>query len=220
MTQIFLTGKPGKLVFVSGPSGAGKSTVAGMIAKKHEWIHYEGDGFLFGFNPYVFPNESQVDARSDKPALIGEGMAARFLALKAGFENQIQLALNLTTDRSPTNNVLTLMANDILKERQRIGGDWIVSFAIAKRVDRDFLRKVLGKDLIFVVLDISLGLVIERLSGREGVEKNREEAEKFHSVFEPAEKDEPNTIPFEMKRGATREENAQAIFDLINKKSN
>ena len=78
LTQLFLSGKPGKLVFISGPSGAGKSTVAGMIAKKHEWIHYEGDGFLFGFNPYVFPNESQVDARSDKPALIGKGMFGRY----------------------------------------------------------------------------------------------------------------------------------------------
>ena len=191
-----------------------------MIAKNHEWVNYEGDGFIFGFNPYVFPNESQVDARSDKPALIGEGMSARALAIKAFFGNQFQLALNLTTDRSQSDHFFTLMAEDILKERQRIGGDWIVSYAVAKRVDRDFLRKILGEDLIFVVLDISLDLVIERLSGREGKEKNREEAAKLHSVFEPAEKDEPNTIPFEMKRGVTREENAQAIFDLINKKSN
>ena len=71
-------GNLGKFVFITGPPGAGKSTIAGIIAKNHGWVNYEGDGFIFGFNPYVFPNESQVDARSDKPALIGKGMFGRY----------------------------------------------------------------------------------------------------------------------------------------------
>ena len=79
----------GKISFISGPPGAGKSTIAGIIAKKEDWIFYEGDGFLFGFNPYVFPNESQVDARSDKPALIGEGILARGWAIVEFGDNQI-----------------------------------------------------------------------------------------------------------------------------------
>ena len=93
---IFLIGKLGKFAFITGPPGSGKSTVGGIIAKNHDWTYYEGDGFLLGFNPYVFPNESQVNARSDKPALIGEGMSARVLALVEYFTNQEQLSANVT----------------------------------------------------------------------------------------------------------------------------
>ena len=49
-------GQPGKLAIITGPPGSGKSTVDGILAKKENWVYYEGDGFLFGFNPYVFPN--------------------------------------------------------------------------------------------------------------------------------------------------------------------
>ena len=93
---IFLIGKLGKFAFITGPPGSGKSTVGGIIAKNHDWTYYEGDGFLLGFNPYVFPNESQVNARSDKPALIGEGMSARVIALVEYFTNQEQLSANVT----------------------------------------------------------------------------------------------------------------------------
>ena len=137
------------------------------------------------------------------------------LAIGAFFDNQAKLSAHITADRTPTNLFYYLMSMDILKERKRVGGNWIVAYAAAKRADRDVIRKVCGKDLIFVVLDISLDLVIERLKGRG---QGEAELAKAHSFYEPVEKDEPNTIPFEMKRGATREENANAIFDLINKK--
>merc|ERR550519_1139765 len=101
-------GQPGKLAIITGPPGSGKSTIAGIIAKKEGWIFYEGDGFLFGFNPYVFPNESQVDARSEKPALVGPGMSTRGAAL-TGYVNNAW-STNQTTDRSPTNHFFRLMA--------------------------------------------------------------------------------------------------------------
>ena len=214
---MFLIGKLGKFAFITGPPGSGKSTTGGIIAKDHDWVNYEGDGFTFGFNPYVFPNESQVDARSDKPALIGEGMLARGWAIVEFGDNQMKRFANITTDRSPTDRFYNLMSEDILKERKRVGGDWIVTYAVAKRADRDVIRKVLGEDLIFVVLDISLDLVIERLEGRG---QREEEIAAYYNFYEPAQEDEPNTISFEIKRGVTREENAQAVFDLITKKSN
>merc|ERR1712038_332375 len=106
----------GKLTFISGPPGSGKSTIAGIIAKKQNWTFYEGDGFLLGFNPYVFPNESQVEARSEKPALIGPGMGKRGEALVGFFVNQYELDNDITTDRSPTEKYYQLMAEDMLRE--------------------------------------------------------------------------------------------------------
>lgn len=209
-------GQPGKLAIITGPPGSGKSTAAGIIAKKEDWVFYEGDGFLFGFNPYVFPNESQVDARSEKPALVGPGMSARGAALVGYSSNQHLLETNQTTDRSATNYFFRLMAEDIKKERARVGGDWVVAYAMAKRSDRDIFREVLGEDLIFVVLDISFDLVKERLSGRG---QGEEHLAAIHYKYEPAQSDEPRTVAFEIVKDASREENAQGILELINKES-
>ena len=209
-------GETGKLAIITGPPGSGKSTAAGIIAKKENWVYYEGDGFLVGFNPYVFPNESQVDARSDKPALFGPGMSARNAAVGAYWYNQILLETNQTTDRSPTNYFYRLMAEDIKKERARVGGDWVVAYAMNKRTDRDVFREVLGKEVVFVVLDISFDLVKERLSGRG---EGEVDLAKEHYTYEPAQNDEPRTVGFEILREATREENAQGVLDLINKES-
>ena len=165
----------------------------------------------------MFPNESQVNARAEKPALIGKGMAARYAALEDYFVNQYRLENNETSDRTPTDQYFTLMAENILKERNRVGGDWIAVYAMPKRADRDIMRKVLGDDLTFVVLDISLDLVNERLSGRGNGETH---LAKQHYKFEPAQDDEPNTIGFEIKKGVTREENAKQIYDLLMNEGN
>jgi len=206
-------GKKGKIVFMSGPPGSGKSTIAGIIAKQEKFVFYEGDGFFLGFNPYVFPNESQVEARSEKPALIGAGMAARGEAMVGWLFNQYQLAQNETTNRAPTNQYFTLMAENIKAEKERVGGDWIVAFALKKRLDRDIFRKVIGSDLLSIVLDISLELVKERLEGRG---KGEEALAQEHWQHQPAMKDEPRTVGFEIIRSRSKQENADAVLKLIN----
>merc|ERR1712013_110092 len=208
-------GNLGKIAFLTGPPGSGKSTIAGLIAKKEKWVYYEGDGFFLGFNPYVFPNESQVEARSEKPALIGPGMSDRVAALAQFFINQDQIRKNETNNRRPTDHYYNLMAQDIKKERERVGGDWICAFAMNKRLDRDIFRKVIGEDLIFVVLDISLDLVKERLAGRG---QGEEALAKEHYKYEPATEDEPNTVGFKIIKSRSKQENAEAVLDLINKK--
>ena len=106
-----------------------------------------------------------------------------------------------------------LMAEDILRERKRVGGDWIIAHV---GYHRDTLRRVLGEDLRLVVLDISFDLLRERLAaspGRRSVALRRLMARRNHTN---RKLDEPNTVTFEIKRGATKEENAKAVLDLIN----
>ena len=44
------------------------------------------------------------------------------------------------------------MSNCVNYERQRIGGDWVIAQAVPTRNLRDVIRKVLGTDLVFIVL--------------------------------------------------------------------
>ena len=205
--------KQGKLVVLTGPPGSGKSTVAGLIADDGSWIFYEGDGFMLGHNPYVFPNESVVDVRSEKPALIGAGMRERMFATLGFLNNQRMWEKDDTVDRSPTERFYHLMAEDIKKERKRVGGDWIVAFAMSRRSDRDIFREVLGDDLLYVVLDISLDLVKKRLAGR-GIGEDSMAA--IHWKFQPAQEDEPQTAAFEMLDGVSKQDNANAVLRIIN----
>jgi len=209
-------GKPGKLVIFTGPPGSGKSTTAGAIAKREGWVYYECDGFLFGFNPYVSPDDSQVDARGENPALIGPGMCARKEAFKSFLFNQQMRETGETTDRTATDEYYRLMAEDIKKEKARIGGDWVVAFAIPERRDRDVFREVLGDNAIFVVLDISFDLVKERLAGREKDDVVIDILASIHDKYEPAQSGEPKTLAFEILKGVTIEENAKKIVAILN----
>ena len=60
------------------------------------------------------------------------------------------------------------MANDILKQRKRIGGDWSIAFAVFSRKQRNIIRKVLGPDVIFMVLNLTKDCIKKRLTARHG----------------------------------------------------
>ena len=90
---------------------------------------------------------------------------------------------------------------------------FVVAFAMSRVTDRDIFREVLGEDLLFVVLDISLDLVKERLAGR-GI--GEEKMAKIHWKFQPAQEDEPKTTAFQMLRGVSKQDNADAVLRIIN----
>merc|ERR1711944_334304 len=90
----------------------------------------------------------------------------------------------------------TLMSEDICNEQKRIGGDFAVAHAVPARRFRDHIRKQLGSNLIFVVLHMSKEDQTERIKGRHGNEEMFVDMlPKCYDFFEPAEEDEPNTIP-------------------------
>ena len=72
----------------------------------------------------------------------------------------------------------------------KVGGDWVVAFAVYDRKDRDIFRTIIGQDfahidvdhnlllqsgseVIFVLLDLDKDLLKERLSGRRQGEGRR-----------------------------------------------
>jgi len=201
--------KQGRLVFISGPPGSGKSTIASIIAERERSVFYEGDGFLLGFNPYLAPGENQVIARGSKHALIGPGMRERLRAMM-GFA---AFVFGQSTDVQLKTKFLTLLAEDIAREKQRVGGSWVVTFSIRDRADRDIFRRILGEQVHFVVLNIDLELQSERLSGRSPGEEKL--LGLTHPLFKPAESDEPNSVNFKVVKGASSQSNVSSVLGLL-----
>eukprot|EP00091_Calanus_sinicus_P006650 TRINITY_DN17357_c0_g1_i1.p1 TRINITY_DN17357_c0_g1~~TRINITY_DN17357_c0_g1_i1.p1 ORF type:complete len:132 (-),score=43.87 TRINITY_DN17357_c0_g1_i1:50-445(-) len=106
----------------------------------------------------------------------------------------------------------TLLCENIIQERQRVGGDWVVAQAVPTRKLRELVRSFLGPDLVFVVLDLETGLQEERLKPREG----SYDLKYFDMKYEAAHDDEENTIDLKI----TREMDLENVVDNIMSKQN
>ena len=90
------------------------------------------------------------------------------------------------------------MANDVLKQRKRIGGDWSIAFAVFSRKQRDIIRNILGPDVIFMVLNLTKDCTKKRLASRHGdsdvADKFTTRLLEFTKFYEKAGEDEENTF--------------------------
>ena len=96
------------------------------------------------------------------------------------------------------------MCDNILEERNRVGGDWVVAQAVPSRKLRDLIRSKLGADLVFVVLNLDKDLQQERL--RAGMKM----------VYEPAEDDEENAVDLKVARDMQVDDVVSVIMSKVN----
>lgn len=131
----------------------GKSTTAQILAREEGYVYYEADCFTQLKNPYIpldEPNPSM--AQVNQKNLKGPGMEER-QALYAVANDVIGAVLTgKEHDRDKANLMYSAMAEDIKREKQRIGGDWAVANVVMTREARDNLRKILGPQLVFILL--------------------------------------------------------------------
>ena len=154
----YLAGRPlGRFVFLSGPPGAGKSSIAAWMAANSDYVYYDGDAFLAGVNPYTPADSDEPTlATQEQHPLLGPGMHARQDAVQ-GFGEQFNAVLGdfSQVNEEDVQNFFSSLANDLRTERARLGGDWVMAFAIPDIQSREILRHLLGPDLLFVVLELS-----------------------------------------------------------------
>ena len=116
--------------------------------------------------------------------------------------------------------MMRIIAEDIFKQRKRIGGDWSVDFAVFSRKQRDMLRKILGPDLIFIVLNMTVECQKERLVGRHGKGEESKAAidfmTKIHALYEPAGDDEENSFNINITNNMSREDVVQKVLEFEN----
>ena len=63
--------------------------------------------------------------------------------------------------------IYKVMAKAIAKQKERLGGNWAIAQAVFSRNQREFLRKALGPDLVFIVLSMTKECTIKRMKNRD-----------------------------------------------------
>merc|ERR1712106_898928 len=108
------------------------------------------------------------------------------------------------------------MCENIIQERKRIGGDWVVAQAVPSRKMRDLIKSKLGAKLQFMVLNLDRDYQLERLEPR--TEKFGKEIAKawVNMKYEPAEDEEENTFALKI----TREVSLDDVVEQIKSRSN
>ena len=111
------------------------------------------------------------------------------------------------------------MANDVLKQRKRIGGDWSIAFAVFSRKQRDIIRKILGPDVIFVVLSLTKDCTKKRLASRHGdsdvADKFTTRLLEFTKFYEKAGEDEENAFNIIIEEDMNADNVIDKVKDII-----
>ena len=205
----------GKLLWITGRPGTGKSTIAQHISKTLGYVYYEGDAFLGLVNPYIPPNKNEmISAVGQQTRLRGIPQERLNVLAKYGAAFK-SLRDGQDFDMSSLEAGYDEMCKDIIRERARIGGDWVIAHGTETKSLRDYIRKKLGPDLIFVALDMNKELQMRRLEHRHG---NRDEIrypDWVYKLFEPAQPHENQLIEIVLDSEMSRDDVIQEIFKKI-----
>jgi gluconate kinase len=212
--------KKGKLVFISGVPGSGKSTSGHLLSKKNGFVYYEADAFMFHLNPYVLAFADHHTRKAPKNFL--KGVSQRRIDAVAECGNAItgEFKYLLEGEQFDFNKVATFysaMCKDILKEKKRMRGDWVVVHAVPTRELRDHIRKELDDDVTFLVLNMSRKDQVTRIKERQGFrESSMEMFLNAYNSYEPAQDDEPKTIDLLVTNSMNPDDVAYKIIATLN----
>ena len=201
--------KMGKLVWISGAPGFGKSTTARRMSETEGFVYYEGDCFMSHKNPYLpLGDESAIDALMVARPLRGVPKERKEIVAKSMIEWGKAMKGEEDYDLGP---FYSLMCENIIKERKRLGGDWVIAQAVPTRKMRDLIKTKLGSDLHFMVLNLDKDYQEERLKPR--FELLGEDLAKgwMEMKYEPAEDGEENAVNLKI----TREHSLDDVVELI-----
>ena len=119
----------------------GKSTSGQILAKKHGYVYYEADAFNLLKNPF---NDLETDNPSMHQAkmkiLKGPGDKERVALIKKSQEVWGPLMEGKEYDKDVILEYYTAMSHDILKQKERIGGNWAIAHVVFSKEARNVIR--------------------------------------------------------------------------------
>ena len=110
------------------------------------------------------------------------------------------------------------MALHIDQQRKRLGGNWAIAQAVFSRAQRDQIRKDLGPNLIFMVLNVTRECQHKRVVKRHGDGEHSkqfvEKMEKYYDLYEPAGEDEENAYNISVTEDMSVEDVIEEILKI------
>ena len=111
-----------------------------------------------------------------------------------------------------------LMAKDIIHQRKRLGGNMVIAQAVHSQKQRERMRKIIGPDLVFIVLGMSRECQKKRIMGRHGEDFPETFLNimiKMAEIYEPAGAEEENAFNVVITEEDSRDDVLQKIVDII-----
>ena len=207
----------GKLLWVTGAPGSGKSTTALILSRKAGYVYYEADCFARHSNPYVPPDVDEPSIAQQRQKPLKDIPKERIDAVNIFGEEFGKLMQGKEFDTCNTEKYYSALCKDIKSEKNRMGGNWVVAQAVPTKHLRKHIKKELGSDVIFVLLNMSKKDQRNRIIARHGEEGGfLETLVNIYDRFEPAADDEKDVITVNVTTDMSRDGLAEKIIDLIN----
>ena len=111
------------------------------------------------------------------------------------------------------------MSNHVMIQRKRLGGDMAIAQAVFSRRQRDKLRKIIGPDLVFIVLNMTKECQKKRIQGRHGNSMPEEfmvVLVKYAEMCEPAGDDEENAFNVTISEDMSKDDVVKKVLEIVN----
>ena len=220
---------PERIVWISGGTGVGKSTTSLYFKDNFDYVLYEGDAFMLNCNPYVGAAPEGTSLWGTKE-LHGVSVERNEICQKVFVEAYPKLIEGKYTDPTLWKTFYSMMCDDIIHERNKLGGNWVISQGVYPRAARDVIRNKLGPELRFIQLGMEPELQTKRVAKRlatgfgevklsgevteEAIQKSMERMQKMVGNMDPVQQDEPNTLELDVKEDMSVKVVAERIIEF------
>ena len=109
-----------------------------------------------------------------------------------------------------------IVCKNILRQKERLGGDFAACHATPSRIQRDFIRKCLGPHVVFVVLSLSKECQEKRLRARESDEGSVTFLTDLYDFYEQAGGDEPDAVNVFISEDMSAQDVVKDVLRKIN----
>ena len=200
----------GKLIFLSGPPFSGKSKIAPKVAQAKDFVFYDGiNGFSDFMNPY--PRTCKESKRPWVRGWSKKDFEIIFGIFRIFKLHQIELPKCDLTNQKSYSPFFKLMAKDVVSEKKKIGGDWIVTCDVATRKLRDVIKKECNAT--FIVLTPSPET--QKKSSKDNCSGKLEFWRSLQKQYERVQQDEEDAYEVFITSEMEKDEVVQNVLDLI-----
>ena len=208
----------GKLIFLTGSPGCGKSSTALKLAQKSGFVFYEGDCFYMLKNPYIPLDAKEPSVEMAKQNHVKGTPKSTVENVKIAWDFYLEdLPKGDKSNQEKTFPFFRLMAQDILSEKAKIGGDWVVTDAIPTRKIRDVVKKECNAT--FIVLIVSEDVQKKRLEKRhaDGEHWMAGWLTSLYKNYEPVGADEKDAFEVVITPEMSLDDVVEKVLEIIKK---